>query len=73
MAVVLKSFSEIEKMRRAGKVVREVLELVRGHVRPGATTLVDLEKVAEARIAELGAGRPSRDITGIRASCAPNW
>ena len=54
MAVVLKSASEIEKMRRAGKVVREVLELVRGHVRPGATTL-DLERVAEARIKELGA------------------
>ena len=41
-------------MRRAGRVVREVLELVRGHVRPGATTL-DLETVAEARIRELGA------------------
>jgi methionyl aminopeptidase len=52
--VVLKSQEEIEKMRRAGRVVREVLELVRGHVKPGATTL-DLEKVAEARIAELGA------------------
>ena len=36
-------------MRRAGKVVREVLELVRSQVKPGATTL-DLEKVAEARI-----------------------
>ena len=54
MAVVLKSLQEIEKMRRAGKVVREVLELVRRHVRPGATTL-DLENVAEARIKELGA------------------
>ena len=54
MAVVLKSSQEIEKMRRAGKVVREVLELVRGHVKPGATTL-DLERVAEARISELGA------------------
>jgi methionyl aminopeptidase len=52
--VVLKSTQEIEKMRRAGKVVREVLELVRSHVRPGATTL-DLEKVAEKRIEELGA------------------
>ena len=41
-------------MRRAGRVVREVLELVRSHVKPGATTL-DLEKVAEERIAELGA------------------
>ena len=53
MAVVLKSSNEIEKMRRAGKVVREVLELVRGHVKPGATTL-DLENAAEARLKELG-------------------
>ncbi len=41
-------------MRRAGRVVREVLELVRSHVKPGATTL-DLEKLAEKRIADLGA------------------
>ena len=54
MAVVLKSQEEIEKMRRAGRVVREVLELVRSHVKPGATTL-DLERVAEERIAALGA------------------
>ena len=40
-------------MRRAGRVVREVLELVRGQVKPGATTL-DLEKAAEARLKELG-------------------
>lgn len=53
MAVVLKSSQEIEKMRRAGKVVREVLELVRSKVRPGATTF-DLEKAAEARVRELG-------------------
>lgn len=54
MAVVLKSQEEIEKMRRAGQVVREVLQLVRSHVKPGATTL-DLEKVAETRLKELGA------------------
>ncbi|MGA2278186.1 MAG: type I methionyl aminopeptidase [Terracidiphilus sp.] len=54
MAVVLKSSREIEKMRRAGEVVREVLELVRGMVKPGVTTL-DLEKAAEARTLELGA------------------
>jgi len=54
LAVVLKSSTEIEKMRRAGRVVREVLELVRGMVKPGATTL-DLEKAAEKRIADLGA------------------
>ena len=40
-------------MRRAGQVVREVLELVRAQVKPGATTL-DLEKAAVARLDELG-------------------
>ena len=40
-------------MRRAGRVVREVLELVRAEVKPGATTL-DLERAAEARLNELG-------------------
>jgi methionyl aminopeptidase len=51
--VVLKSASEIEKMRRAGRVVREVLELVRSKVKPGVTTY-DLEKAAEERLKELG-------------------
>lgn len=41
-------------MRRAGKVVRQVLDTVREAVRPGATTL-DLENAAEARMNELGA------------------
>lgn len=41
-------------MRRSGQVVREVLELVRQAVRPGASTL-DLENVAAARMKELGA------------------
>jgi methionyl aminopeptidase len=53
VAVVLKSSQEIEKMHRAGRVVREVLELVRSKVKPGATTL-DLEKAATARLNELG-------------------
>jgi methionyl aminopeptidase len=53
VAVVLKSSQEIEKMRRAGQVVREVLELVRAKVKPGATTL-DLENAAAARLNELG-------------------
>ncbi len=53
VAVVLKSSKEIEKMRRAGQVVREVLELVRSKVKPGATTF-DLEKAAEARLKRTG-------------------
>ena len=54
MAVILKSTREVEHMRRAGKVVREVLNHVRDQVRPGATTL-DLENAAEAKLKELGA------------------
>jgi len=53
VAVVLKSSQEIEKMRHAGKIVREVLELVRSKVKPGVSTL-DLEQAAEARLKELG-------------------
>jgi methionyl aminopeptidase len=53
VAVLLKSSQEIEKMRRAGEVTRDVLELVRGLVKPGVTTF-DLEKAAVARLAELG-------------------
>ncbi len=40
-------------MRRAGQVVREVLELVRSCVKPGATTF-DLEKAAQERLDQLG-------------------
>jgi methionyl aminopeptidase len=54
MAIVLKTPQEIEKMRRSGKVVREVLDAVRAAVKVGATTW-DLEKVAVAKMDELGA------------------
>jgi methionyl aminopeptidase len=54
VAVVLKSSKEIEKMRVAGQVTRAMLDAVRAHVKPGVTTL-DLENVAEAKLAEFGA------------------
>jgi methionyl aminopeptidase len=53
LAVVLKSSREIEKMRSAGKVVREILDLLRENVKPGATTM-DLEKIAAGRLKDLG-------------------
>jgi methionyl aminopeptidase len=53
LAVVLKSSQEIEKMRVAGRVTREVLIMIRDKVEPGMTTL-DLEKIASDRLAELG-------------------
>jgi methionyl aminopeptidase len=54
LAVVCKSASEIEKMRASGHIVRQVLEAVRDIVAPGVTTM-DLERVAEAKIRDLGA------------------
>jgi methionyl aminopeptidase len=53
MAIVIKTPQEVEKMRRSGTVVREILEYVRGFVRPGATTM-DLENAAVKKIEELG-------------------
>src|SRR5258708_913483 len=50
MAIHLRSADEIEKMRRAGLIVHEVLNTLRGSVRPGMTTM-DLEKLAEEKIA----------------------
>ena len=54
MAIVCKSPAEIEKMRRSGRIVRQVLDELAAMVQPGVTTM-DLERTAERRIAELGA------------------
>jgi len=54
MAIVIKSPQEIEKMRRSGGVVRQVLDAMRDMVKAGVTTL-DLERAAEEKIRELGA------------------
>jgi methionyl aminopeptidase len=49
-----KSHSELDKMRRSGRIVRQVLEKVRSMVAPGVSTM-DLEHAAEDLIRELGA------------------
>jgi methionyl aminopeptidase len=54
MAIVLKSSSDIEKMRRSGRIVRQVLEDVARIVKPGVNTM-DLERQAERSIREAGA------------------
>jgi len=41
-------------MRRSGQIVRQVLETVKALVKPGVSTM-DLERVAEEKIKELGA------------------
>ncbi|HEX9843888.1 MAG TPA: type I methionyl aminopeptidase [bacterium] len=52
--IICKSAIELEKMRRAGMVVWEVLQELTAMVRPGLATM-ELEKVAEQRIRERGA------------------
>jgi len=52
--IVCRSAAEIEKLRRSGRIVRQVLDYVRSLVAPGVTTM-DLERAAEKKIKELGA------------------
>src|ERR1035437_6285280 len=52
--IIRKSPEEMEKMRRSGKMVRQVLNHLKTLVAAGVTTM-DLEKAAEKLIAELGA------------------
>jgi methionyl aminopeptidase len=54
MSIVCRSQAEIDKMRRSGHIVRQVLEELRTMVKPAVTTM-DLEKTAERRIKEFGA------------------
>ncbi len=49
-----KSQAEVEKMRRSGQIVRQVLQEVKAMVAPGVSTM-DLERAAEDKIRELGA------------------
>src|SRR5947207_13791065 len=54
MSIVCKSPAEIEKMRRSGFIVRQVLDEVAAMVSPGISTM-DLERAAEKKIRESGA------------------
>jgi methionyl aminopeptidase len=54
MAIVCKSPAEIEKMRRSGHIVRQVLDSLREIVQPGMTTM-DLERAADRMIRDCGA------------------
>jgi len=49
-----KSHAELGKMRRSGIILRQVLDTVKAMVAPGVSTM-DLERVAEEKIRELGA------------------
>jgi|ERR1051326_4960107 len=48
--IICKSAAEIEKLRRSGRLVRQILEETREQAKPGVTTM-ELEKFVERRLA----------------------
>ena len=62
--VTRKSRAEIDKMRRAGRIVAEVLALVESELKPGITT-GHLDRLAEAHIRAAGAIPSFKGYPGI--------
>jgi methionyl aminopeptidase len=68
--IILKSPAEIDRMRRAGRIVAGTIDRVLAEVRPGITTR-DLDRVAEAFIRREGAAPSFLGYKGFTASiCA---
>ena len=62
--VTRKSRTEIERMRRAGRVVAEILDRIEAELRPGVST-ADLDAIAEAHIRASGATSSFKGYPGI--------
>jgi methionyl aminopeptidase len=62
--VTRKSRAEIERMRRAGRIVAEVLALVESELKPGVST-AHLDRLAEAHIRAAGATPSFKGYPGI--------
>jgi methionyl aminopeptidase len=67
MAIMIKSPQEIEKMRISGIALRKVHDTIAPHVKAGASTM-DLEEIAVAKIAELGAKAAFKGYHGYPAA-----
>lgn len=68
--IELKSPAQIERMRKAGKIVADTLELMRENVQPGITT-GELDRIAEEYIKKQGAYPTFKGYNGFPASiCA---
>jgi methionyl aminopeptidase len=66
MAILIKTAAEIEKMRRSGRVLRQVHDAVRPLVVAGASTM-DLEHAAAAKMEELKAVSAFKGYRGFPA------
>ncbi len=68
--IIIKSRSEIEKMRKAGNIVGKTHEELKKHIKPGITTK-ELDEIAEDTIRSLGAIPAFKGYGGFPASiCA---
>ncbi|WP_035292501.1 type I methionyl aminopeptidase [Clostridium sp. KNHs214] len=65
--IIIKNNSEIEYMRRAGKVVGDTLAILEDVVKPGITTK-DLDRIAEDYISKQGAKPSFKGYYGFPAS-----
>ena len=64
--ITVKSASDIARMRRAGRVVAEVLALVESELRPGIST-AELDRLAERHIRASGATPSFKGYPGANA------
>jgi methionyl aminopeptidase len=62
--VTRKSRGEIERMRKAGRVVGEILDIIEAEIRPGVST-AHLDALAEAHIRKSGATPSFKGYPGI--------
>ena len=68
--IILKNPAQIDKMREAGKILREVEDRIRDAVKPGVTT-ADLDVLAEQLIRKAGAIPSEKNYEGYPCSiCA---
>ncbi|WP_407351914.1 type I methionyl aminopeptidase [Luteimonas sp. R10] len=58
MSISLKTPEEIERMREAGRLAAEVLQVVASHVKPGATT-EDLDRICHDHIVRVQGATPA--------------
>jgi methionyl aminopeptidase len=65
--IIIKSEKEIAAMRRAGKIVAEVLRIMSERVKPGMKTK-ELDSIAEAELERLGAVSSFKGYRGFPAS-----
>lgn len=73
--ITIKSKSEVDKMRMAGKITGDALRLIEKHIRPGVSTL-ELDKIAYDFIKKQGAKPSFLNYNGFPGSiCASpnNW